>query len=312
MIFNNFRGYDAHLIVHEFGKRPDREIKVICQNMVQYLQLEWEKNILFRDSLQFLPASLEQIPASLAKVSRGYFQNLHDVVTDVYPDTDVQLLERKGFFCYDYLDSLARLDEPALPPWKAFFYKFGGVECPEADYTHAQHVWENFHCQSLKEYMALYLLSDICLLADVFQAFRNNSLDEYQLDPAYFVSAPQLAWNALLKRYDRPIPLITDPEMYRLIQPNIRGGICHASVRFARANNKLMGSLYDPRQPISYIMEVDSNNFYGWAMSQQMPDGNFDWLSENECRVMGLLLNYADGSMDIFDTGLFNHRENEE
>ena len=89
--------------------------------------------------------------------------------------------------------------------------------------------------------MALYLLSDICLLADVFQAFRNNSLDEYQLDPAYLVSAPQLAWNALLKHIDHPIPLIPDPEMYRMIQPNIRGGICHASIRYARANNKLMG-----------------------------------------------------------------------
>ena len=55
------------------------------------------------------------------------------------------------------------------------------MECSQADYEHAQHVWENFHCQSLKEYMALYLLSDICLLADVFQAFRNNSLEEYQL-----------------------------------------------------------------------------------------------------------------------------------
>ena len=79
--------------------------------------------------------------------------------------------------------------------------------------------------------MALYLLSDICLLADVFQAFRKNSFNEYQLDPAYFVSAPQLAWNALFKHIDRPIQLITDPEMYRMIQPNIRGGICHASVR---------------------------------------------------------------------------------
>ena len=103
--------------------------------------------------------------------------------------------------------------------------------------------------------MALYLLSDICLLADVFQAFRNNSLDEYQLETAYFVSAPQLAWNALLKQIDRPIPLITDPEMYRMIQPNIRDGICHASVRYARANNKLMSSLYDPRLPTTYIME---------------------------------------------------------
>ena len=111
----------------------------------------------------------------------------------MYPEADVELLERKGVFCYDYLDSFAQLDKPALPPRKAFFNNLGGVECLLADYAPAQHVWENIHCQSLKEYMALYLLSDICLLADVFQAFRNNSLDKYQLDPAYFVSAPQLA-----------------------------------------------------------------------------------------------------------------------
>ena len=70
--------------------------------------------------------------------------------------------------------------------------------------------------------------------------FQNNSLDEYQLDLVYFVSANQLAWNPLLHHITRPIPLITDPEMYRIIYPNIRGGICHASVRYARANNKLM------------------------------------------------------------------------
>ena len=48
-----------------------------------------------------------------------------------------------------------------------------------------------------------------------------------------------------------------------MIQPNNRAGICHASVRYARTNNKLMGSLYEPRQPTSYIMEVDANNLYG-------------------------------------------------
>ena len=100
--------------------------------------------------------------------------------------------------------------------------------------------------------------------------------------------------------------------MYRMIQPNIRGGICHASVRYARANNKLIGSLYDQRQPTSYIMEVDANNCYGWAMSQEMPNGDVEWLSQDECRDMGLFFNYADGRMAIFDTGLFDHRENEE
>ena len=70
-------------------------------------------------------------------------------------------------------------------------------------------------------YMMLYLLCDVALLADVFQRFRRNWLDEYQLDLVYFISAPQLAWSALLKYIDRPIHLITDPEMYRMIQFNI-------------------------------------------------------------------------------------------
>ena len=62
-----------------------------------------------------------------------------------------------------------------------------------------------------------------------------------------------------------------------MIQPNIHGGICHASVRYARVNYNLMGSLCDPTKPTSYIMKVDANNLYGWAMSHKMPDGKFEW-----------------------------------
>ena len=156
--------------------------------------------------------------------------------------------------------------------------------------------------------MKFYLLSDICLLAHVDQMFRNNYLDEYQLDPAYFVSAPQLAWKVLLKHIKQSIPLSTDPEMYRVIQPNIRGGICHASVCYARVNNKLIGSVYDPTKPTSYIMEVDANKLYGWAMSQEIPDGKFEWVSAAKCRNMEQLLNTADGRIAIVDVGLFDHR----
>ena len=142
--------------------------------MEKYLQVEWGPNMVFRDSLQFLSALMEQLAASLTKVGRENFKNFHDVVTDVYPETDVELLERKGVFFYNSLDSFARLDEPSLPSREDFFNKLGGVECLPANYAHAQHVWENFHCSSLKEYMALYILSDICMLADVFQSYRNN------------------------------------------------------------------------------------------------------------------------------------------
>ena len=97
-----------------------------------------------------------------------------------------------------------------------------------------------------------------------------------------------------------------------MIQSNIRCGICHASVRYARSNNKLISSLFDLRLPITYIMEVDANNLYGRAMSQEMPDGNFEWVSDDECRNMKQLLNYADVRIAKFDTGLFDYRVNEE
>ena len=78
--FHNFHGYDTHLIVHEFGKRPERKIKVIGQNIEKYLQVEWGKNMVVRDSLQFLPASLVNLTASLPKTGQGNFYNLHEVV----------------------------------------------------------------------------------------------------------------------------------------------------------------------------------------------------------------------------------------
>lgn len=80
--------------------------------------------------------------------------------------------------------------------------------------------------------------------------------------------------------------------MYRIIQPDMYGGICHATVCYNRDNNKLMGSLYNPRQPISNILKVNLNNYYG--MSMAMLNGNFKWLNQDECRDMKLLLNYAD------------------
>ena len=72
--------------------------------------------------------------------------------------------------------------------------------------------------------------------------------------------------------------------MYRLIAPNIRGGICQSSVRYAKANNKYMGRLYNPNKQSSYILYIDANNLYGWAQSQPLPKSNFEMLDEGELR----------------------------
>ena len=103
------------------------------------------------------------------------------------------------------------------------------------------------------------------LLADVFEHFRDLSLEphRFRLDPAHFVSTPQMAWDATLKITWAKLDLIYDKAMYMMIESGMRGGICSINKRFAQANNKYMGSLYDPSLPSKYIIYLDANNLYG-------------------------------------------------
>lgn len=83
------------------------------------------------------------------------------------------------------------------------------------------------------------------------------------------------------------LELITDPSMFEMMERGMFGGICHISKRFARANNPLLGPKYfDPSQPVSFIIYLDANNLYGWAMIQRLPDGGFRWLSNEEIEAM--------------------------
>ena len=75
---------------------------------------------------------------------------------------------------------------------------------------------------------------------------------------------------------------LSDPEMYRMIQPNIRGSICLANDRYSRANNKYIGLLYRPDESESFIMYIDAINLLGLAMSQALLFSDFEWLSDEQ------------------------------
>ena len=123
------------------------------------------------------------------------------------------------------------------------------------------------------------LRSDTLLLADVFENFRQSCLKNYELDPAHFVSLPGLAWQACLKKTKVELELLTDYDMLLMLEEGIRGGICHAIQRYAKANNKYMKD-YDKKKKSSYIQYLDANNLYGKAMTEKLPVRGFRWMED--------------------------------
>ena len=91
----------------------------------------------------------------------------------------------------------------------------------------------------------MYFQSDTLLLTDVFGNLRNKCLEKYELDPAKFLSATGLAWQADLKKTKVKLDLLTDTEMLLMAEKGIRGGICHSICRHAKANNKYMKDYYE-------------------------------------------------------------------
>ena len=139
------------------------------------------------------------------------------------------LLLRKGVYPYEYMDIWNRFNETSLPDKKDFYSRLNMENITDIDYRHAMKVLK-FKINNLGDYHDLYVQSDMLLLADIFENFRNMSLKIYGLHPAYFVSLPGFAWDACLKITGVKLELIADINMLLMIQSGMRGGVCHVVV----------------------------------------------------------------------------------
>ena len=117
------------------------------------------------------------------------------------------------------------------------------------------------------------LKTDVILLTNVFEAFREVCIKNYGLDPAHFYMAPGLAWKTYLKKTKVRLQLLLDPDMLLMFERGIRGGITQSVHRWA--NNPYMGPKFNPNEKVNYLQYLDANNLYGWAMSQALPTGDF-------------------------------------
>ena len=110
---------------------------------------------------------LEKLVSNLAKEGDGKFH----VLKRYTEASKVSLLLRKGVYPYDYMDNISKFQERLVPPKEAFFSQLTEEHISDDDYQHAQTVFTSFQLQTLGEYHDFYLLSDVLLLADVFENF---------------------------------------------------------------------------------------------------------------------------------------------
>ena len=244
-------------------------IEVIPNNTEKYMAFYLGKHLSFLDSFQFMASSL-------AKLADNLPENKFISTKEYFPDENqFRLMRAKGVYPYDYMDSISKLNETKLPEREDFYSLLTDEDIN--DYRHAEEVWNTFGIKNMGEYHDLYLGSDILLLAGVFENFRETCLLYYGLDPAHYVSAPGLAWDAMLKMTGINLELITDIDQQLFIEKGMRGGISYIAHRHAEANNKYM-KFYNPEDDTTYIIYLDANNLYGWAMIQPLPYGGFKWV----------------------------------
>ena len=300
VVFHNSSNYDFHLIVKQvpfscFGENTE---KYITFSICIFKKTEAGKKpiayqIKFIDSFRHMPQSLSNLVDNLAELNKNLpattlinrFSN-----TNKISDNNIKtfmLLLLKGVYPYEYMRS-----------WKNFKEPVSLDKISDSDIEHIKIVCEAFNITDLGEYHDLYLSLDVALLADVFENFRDTTIDIDKLDPAYYLSAPGLSWQSFLKKTGVTSELLTDKDMLLLFEKVIRGGTCNAVCKYVKANNKYMKN-YDKTKESIFLVYVDANNLYGWVMSEKLPVDKFTWETDLSIFTDGFIKNYDSHS----DTG---------
>ena len=135
--------------------------------------------------------------------------------------------------------------------------------------------------KTMKDYHNLYLKCVVILLSDVFEKFRNNSINNCGLCPSHYLSTPALSWDAMLNMTKVKLELVSDPDMYIFFEKGMRGGVSYISNRYSKANNKYLKSC-DPKQESKHTTYLGTNSLYGYVISKSLPTSGFNWIDPKE------------------------------
>ena len=195
------------------------------------------RDLLFIDSMQFMNSSLDKLVKNLSDEDFKY------LVKEVSSE-NLEILKQKGAYPYEYMNSFKRFNKDKLCARKYFYSsakdkkiskvdKISDGHVSIEDFMVCERIWDKFKMKNMGDYHDHYFKKDVLLLADVFEKFTVTCLKYYELDLCHYFSAPELSWDALLKRTGVKLEKISDIEQYLFIEKGTWGGISY----IAKSNN---------------------------------------------------------------------------
>ena len=192
--------------------------------------------------------------------------------------------QTKGFFPYEWLDSLEKLDHPSLPPHEAFFSTLKNKNISDEDYQYCQQVWADHNMKTFREFLIWYNNLDVQPFCDALQKmcafWKDKSIDMLRQG----ISIPGVTLTYLFTTLESGIFFSLfdekNKDLYYLFKKNMVGGPSIIFHRYHEAGKtkireKEMEEQGKEQKMCQKIVGYDANALYLWAIMQDMPTGSF-------------------------------------
>ena len=291
VFFHNLN-YDKNIFFKSlFHYENVKEVNILPDNEESYKCFTIGR-LHFLDSFKFMSSSLDTLIKNIPDDNKIFIKSLSKT------EDEFNYMNKKGYFPYEWLDSIDKLKLPITELKKEHFDNRLKLEALTNDeWEYIQQLIKDLNITTFEEYHDFYLNIDVNGLADVFENFRKTSINTYKLDPCHYVGTPSFGWDAMLLKTNIELELINDCDMYQFFERGIRGGQSVIFKKYAKANNKYLSD-YNPNEKSSYISYLDANNLYGVSMSCKLPYKDFEWVNGNDISINDIM-NYNEDTDNI-------------
>ena len=177
--FHNLN-YDLRQIINAFQSVKGADnITCIASNSENFKCLSLGR-FKFVDTLAFLSTSLEKLIKNVPDEKKVAMRN---ITTD---EEKFAMICKKGEFPYEWFDSFDKLNEN-IPSREHFYNSLGQSELGVGQYDIMMKTCEAFNIKNFKDFHDLYLKRDVYGLCDVFEYFREISMEAHGLDPSHYI-----------------------------------------------------------------------------------------------------------------------------